>query len=166
MQYWGLSCVCVCVCDSGFWLVLVTACWILSFQGLVVPNLPSVSANFWLFVSLQAVFFMVLVDFCLWLWLYLFMDSTWYHILLGTRPWFCISGRFHLWKSYPGAVAMAGPGGILRLSLKFANIGWSSIRYWLSIDWLLVIDQLLIHVLLLTHRHAPGSHRFTHTPQI
>ena len=103
-------------------------------------------------------FFMVLVEFCVWLCLYLFTDSTWCHILLGTSPWFCICGRFQLGKTYLGAVAMAGQGGILRLSLKFANIGWSSIRYWLSIDWLLVIDQSLIYVLLLTHRHPPGSH--------
>ena len=35
---------------------------------------------------------------------------------------------------------MAGPGGILRLNLKYAIICWSSIRYWLSIDRL-IIDQ-------------------------
>ena len=126
--------------------------------------------------------FMVVVEFCLWLGLYLFPDFTQCHILLGTRPWFCICGGFQWIKTYLGALAMAGPGGILRLSLKYVNIGWSSIRYWLSIDWLLVIDQwsltrywLSIGPLLvidqssipflpLAHRHTPASHTCSHTP--
>ena len=86
-------------------------------------------------------FFMVFVDFCFWLWLYLFTDSTRCHTLLGTRPWFCICGRFQLGKTYLGAVAMAGPGGIPRLGLRYMHIGWSSIRHWLLVDWLLVIAQ-------------------------
>ena len=130
------------IVSSTFCLILVNAGWILSIQGWVVPHSTNVSAPFWLVVLLQAVFFMVFVDFCFSLCLYLFADSTRCHILLEMWPWFCICGRFPLGKTYLGAVAMAGPGGILKICLKYANIGWSSIRhyqlfiidYWSSIN--------------------------------
>ena len=176
----------ICVCmTSTFWLVLVTAAWILSIQGWVEPHSSSVSAAFWFFVSLQAVFFF------LWCWL-IFVSGCAFIcslILHGVTSFWergldFVSDRFQLGKTYLGAVAMAGPGSILRLGLRYMHIGWSSIRHWLLVGWLLVIDQwsligywlLIIHWLLicllstycpsLTVIHQPHNHAQTHNTHL
>ena len=95
-----------------------------------------------------------------------------------------VSDRFQLGKTYLGAVAMAGPGSILRLGLRYMHIGWSSIRHWLLVGWLLVIDQwsligywlLIIHWLLiclwstycpsLTVIPQPHNHAQTHNTHL
>ena len=91
---------------SGWFLLLQAiffsgfgfCCWLPLFTDWVALHPSAVSATFWLvFVTTGCIFFpLVLVDFCFWLYLFLFIDSKRCHILLGTRPWICFCGRLQL----------------------------------------------------------------------
>ena len=82
-------------------------------------------------------FLMVLVDFCFRLGLYLFTDSTQCHILVGTRPWFCVCGRCQLGNNISGNCVY---GGAMELPETHSEVR----NYLLITNWALIIEQLMI----------------------
>ena len=82
-------------------------------------------------------FLMVLVVFCFRLSLYLFTESTQCHILLGTRPSFCVCGRCQLGNNISGSCGYGRAGGHPETQSEVHN-------YLLIIIWALIFDQLTI----------------------
>ena len=125
-----------CIEGSHVWLWAPLSGWLLLLWAVSFPSraewchirLLCASPSGW-FCYYRWYFFKVLVDFCFWMCFYLFTDSTWCHILLGTRPWFCICGRFQLGKAY--------------LGLKFTKCRMSWINP--SINQPIITQELAIH---------------------
>ena len=98
VQYWGLSCMCAWPPPSGWFLLVRAGSFPSRAEWCHICPLWVPPPGWVCYYKLC--FFMILVDFCLWLCLYLFTDSTRCHILRGRRPWFCICDRFQLGKTY------------------------------------------------------------------
>ena len=131
----------ICVCmTSTFWLILVTAGWILSIQGWVEPHSPSVNATFWLVGLLQTFFY----GFVWFIFLVAPLSCHWFYTVphpSGNEAFTLYLRKVSVRKYISGSCGYGRARRCPETESEIRKIGWSSIGYWLLISWLLVIDQ-------------------------